>query len=70
MIYSWLNTHLQRKERREFIKSEPIPESQEKLYSLTEPGKKERRESSEKSTIRAELFNFPTSQLDALFWSS
>jgi len=36
-----LNTHFQRKERREFIKSEPIPESQEKLYSLTEPGKKE-----------------------------
>ena len=41
IIYSWLNTHFQRKERREFIRSEPIPESQEKLYSLTEPGKKE-----------------------------
>ena len=40
IIYGWLNTDFQRKEHREFIRSEPIQGSQEKLYSLTEPGKK------------------------------
>lgn len=40
IIYGWLNTEFQRKEHREFIRSEEIPGSQEKLYSLTEPGKK------------------------------
>jgi hypothetical protein len=40
IIYGWLNTDFQRKEHREFIKSESISGSQEKLYSLTEPGKK------------------------------
>ncbi len=40
IIYGWLDTEFQRKEHREFIKSESIPGSQEKLYSLTEPGKR------------------------------
>ncbi len=40
IIYGWLNTEFQRKEYREFIKSESVRGSQEKLYSLTEPGKR------------------------------
>ncbi len=40
IIYGWLDTEFQRKEYRQFIKSEQILGSQEKLYSLTEPGKK------------------------------
>lgn len=40
IAYGWLNTDFQRKEHREFIRSEPVPGSQEKLYSLTEPGRR------------------------------
>jgi hypothetical protein len=38
--YEWLNTEFHRKKHSGLVRSEPIPGSQEKNYSLNEPGRK------------------------------
>ena len=38
--YEWLNTHFHRKKYSGLVRSEPIPNSLEKTYTLYEPGRK------------------------------
>lgn len=38
--YEWLNTHFHRKKYSGLVKSEPIQNSQEKAYTLYEPGRR------------------------------